>query len=480
MPVANIAFYGALSFLAGTLIAGFNSAAFWAILFFSLAVFIFSFPLRQRNEVSARKCEWHIALFFIFTFVFGIFYYGFFFNLKEAGQKITFDKMISFSGLVSKEPQLSERFQRFTLELRPPFAGEISVLVSLSPEINYGDVIEAKGEIKTPISKNQGPISFFPKFKVVAESQGFWLKEKLLDFKKSVLLQFKKFLPSDSAALLSGLTLGWRGDFTDEFKKEMSLSGTTHMVALSGYNITILVLVIAGMFSYWLSRRMTFWLTSAVICLFILMVGAEASVVRAAAMGFLVLLAKETGRLYSIRNAIVLTAAIMVLAEPSALFDVGFELSFLSLLGIVYLRPAIVALFGIKEDSKSFLSWRENALTTLSAQLAVAPILIQVFGNFSLTSIAANVLILEFVPLTMFLGFILAAFGWLFYYAGFILSFLENIILKYELGVIKFFADWNMPVLAGAHSWLLFAVYYLTLVIFTIYMTKSRNQNTPI
>lgn len=470
MPLYNIAFYGASSFIAGILAAGFGLSASWparsgVVLFFAVAVLISSYLI---------KYEWHVALFFAFFFAFGIFYYGFFFNMKDAGQKIIFNKTTAFSGIVSKEPQLSEKYQRATVELYPPFAGEISVLAPLSPEINYGDVVQATGEISAPSSASQEPVSFFPKIKITDHNKGFLPKGKLIEFKKSIIVQFKKFLPSDSAALLSGLTLGWRGDFTDDFKREMSLSGTTHMVALSGYNITILVLVVAGIFGYWLSRRATFWLTSIVIVLFILMVGSEASVIRAAIMGFLALFAKEAGRRYSIRNAVALTAAAMIIIDPGTIFDIGFILSFLSLIGIILLEPAITRFLRMEEKPKSFMSWRENALTTLSAQLAVAPILIMVFGNFSLTSILANVLILEFVPLTMLGGFILALAGSIFYYSGFLISFFENIILKYELQVIKLFAGWSVPVLSGTRSWIFFGIYYSALILFIAYWQKSK------
>ncbi|HUX35467.1 MAG TPA: ComEC/Rec2 family competence protein [Candidatus Paceibacterota bacterium] len=465
MPLYNIAFYGALSFIAGTIDAGFASSAFWAVLFFGIAVIAISY---------GTKTEWHLASFFIFAFAFGIFYYGFFFNAEEAGQKIIFGQNIEFSGIVSKEPQLSEKYQRLTVELYPPLAGEISVLAPLSPEMNYGDVIEATGEISAPSSASQEPVSFFPKIKITGANKGLPLKEKLIGFKKSIIAQFKEFLPSDSAALLSGLTLGWRGDFTDEFKKEMSLSGTTHMVALSGYNITILVLVVAGIFGYWLSRRATFWLTSVSIVLFILMVGAEASVIRAAIMGFLALFAEEAGRRFSMRNAIALTAAAMIIANPGTVFEIGFILSFLSLIGIVLLKPAISNFLRIEGRQKSFMSWRENAITTLSAQLAVAPVLIIAFGNFSLTSILANVLILEFVPLTMLLGFALALFGSVFYYSGFIISLFTNILLKYELWVIKLFASLSVPFLSETSSWIFFGIYYLALAVFILHMQKRK------
>jgi len=112
------------------------------------------------------------------------------------------------------------------------------------------------------------------------------------------------------------------------------------------------------------------------------MAGAEASVVRAAIMGFLVLLAKEAGRMYSFRNAVTFAAAGMAVFDPTILvFDIGFQLSFVSLLGITHLEPALKRFFG---ERGSFLGWRENALTTLSAQLAVAPILIQNFGSVRL------------------------------------------------------------------------------------------------
>ncbi len=464
MPPYNIAFYGTLSFLAGIFAAGSAFSALWAVLFFSSAASVF---------YLAGKCGLSEAAFFIFVFAFGIFYYGFFYGAEKSAQKINFGENVSFSGIVSAEPQLSEKYQRITLALYPPFAGNISVLAPLSPEINYGDIVDASGEISEPDSPNGGPVSFFPKLKIAGSHRGSGFREGLLDFKESVIGQFKKFLPGDSAALLSGLTLGWRGDFTDELKKEMSLSGTTHMVALSGYNITILVVVVAGIFGYWLSRRMTFWLTSTVILFFIMMVGAEPSVVRAAIMGFLALFAKEAGRRYSVRNAMALTAGAMVFADPGTLFEIGFILSFLSLAGIVWLEPALADFLHIDSRKKSFMSWRENALATLSAQLAVAPVLMAVFGTFSLTSIIANVLILELIPLTMLLGFLLAIFGWIFYYSGFLISLLENILLQYELGVIKLFAAWNVPVLPGFGSWAFFGIYYLALISFVFYRQKE-------
>src|SRR5207247_2122665 len=163
-----------------------------------------------------------------------------------------------------------------------------------------------------------------PKIRILAEHQGFWLKEKLLDFKASLVGQFEKFLPPDEAALASGITLGVQSGFTKEFKSQMSLAGTTHLVALSGYNITILVLAVA--------------------------------------------------------------AFAMPLADPTVLaFNVGFQLSFLSLLGIVYLAPALRRIFRVDEKNSGGIV--DTVMMTLSAQLAVMPLLVSTFGQFSLTAI---------------------------------------------------------------------------------------------
>ncbi|MBI4085933.1 MAG: ComEC/Rec2 family competence protein [Candidatus Liptonbacteria bacterium] len=476
MTSGDAAFYGAISFLTGVAAATIGANVYAYILILAVCL-----------SAAAFRRKINIAVFCVvfFLFLFGAFHYHLYNNIEENGRNIVFDKPISFSGIVSAEPKPGEKFQKLELELLPPSAGSIVVLASLFPEINYGDVIKAEGVIESPSKKGSEPVAFFPKIEISERHRGFWLKEKLVDFKKSLIAQFETFLPSRSAALLGGLTFGWQGDFTNEFKQEMSLSGTTHLVALSGYNITILVLAVAAVFGYFFSRRITFYLAGLVILLFVLMVGAEASVLRAAIMGFLALLAKETGRLSNVRNAVALTAAIMVFTNPNMLFDIGFSLSFLSLLGIVYLEPAFKKLFRIyPEPSRritdkakgDFLSWRENGLTTLSAQLAVLPVLILNFGQFSLTSIAANILILELVPLTMLLGFLLAGVSSLFHYLGFLIALPVNILLQYQIYIIKLFSYLRLPLTTGFGSWVIIMAYYGILIIFAKHYYESTDK----
>ncbi len=252
----------------------------------------------------------------------------------------------------------------------------------------------------------------------------------------------------------------------------MSLSGTTHLVALSGYNITIIAWAAMGIFGALFRRRAAFFLTILFIIGFVLMAGAESSVVRAAIMGILALLAKEIGRIFDFRNAIIFAALIMVLFNPKVLvYDVGFQLSFLALLGIVYLRPVIQKISKMK-DEPGFLSWRDNLLTTASAQFAVAPLLIINFGVFSPTSLLANIIILETVPVAMALGFFVAAASFLSYYFSLVLSWLAFVLLRFEILVIQFFAKFSIP-LSPNLSWGLAALYYVLLIILMFYVQRK-------
>lgn len=465
---ANLVFLGTSAFLLGVL----SSSAGWNIFAILLLSSIAGLAL-----VFVKKAPLGAALILFLAVFLGAFYYHLYLNIRESRTHVVFNESLHFSGDIVTEPRFTEKTQYFLLKLQPPLAGKIKIVTPQIPEFSYGDRLEVRGKIQES-SGIDPPFTLFPEIELRGSGHGFPLKSELLGFKARLIAEFRRALPRDSAALLAGLTFGARSDFSRELKDDMALSGTTHLVALSGYNIAILVLVTAGIFNYFFSRRLTFYLTAATIVLFVLMVGAEASVVRAAVMGFLVLFAKEVGRLYSFRNAITLAAGVMALFDPTILvFDLGFQLSFLSLLGIVYLAPAIDKFLERfskrrpRDAKQSFLGWRENAVTTLSAQLAVAPLLIQNFGQVSATSLLANILILEFVPLTMALGFILATVSLLLSHLGILFAWLVNVLLAYEIWVIKFFADLRLP-LGSVSSGFVFLVYYAFIIGFMMYLRQ--------
>ncbi len=460
LRIGDITFGVAISYLLGVLAAALGWDLRTILIFFIACVFGFLC-------FAKRLFLWKEFLFFAAVVILGAFYYHLYSDIIASKTNLVYDHLVSFSAVVTDEPQPSEKVLILTVNAMPPLAGEIKILAPPTGDFSYGDMLKVSGVIVHPDTPGGDPIVFSPTITTVSHHNGLWIREKLIDLKLAILKNFEAILPSDEAALLGGITFGSKVNFSTELKNAMALSSTTHLVAVSGYNITIVILAAEGVFGQFFLRRKTCVFSIILIVFFVLMTGLQSSAIRAAIAGFIALFARETGRIFSIRNAIAVTAAIMVLWSPTMLTrNAGFELSFLSLIGIVYLGPAFKKLFNYTDAG--FLDWKECGITTLSAQLAVMPVLIMTFGQFSATAIFANILILATVPLAMFLGFLLAVFGFISYYLAFFCAKLVGLVLFYELAMIKLFAKLSVPVPINFNSTIMVVAYYAILAFFIV------------
>ena len=476
MRIYDISFYAAGFFIFGVLAASsklnFLIIAAATILIAVLFLLFGYFGKSGHAYRQAGRLFW-LASLSLFVIV-GAFYYFWWNNNQIKNLNLIFNQKINFEGVVVKNPERGNQ-QKLAVESRPPYSGRVLVKLKNYPSFNYGDLIKFEGVVQKPEDGSYANylakegifgIVSYPKTELIDSGHGSKIKSSLFSLKEKTINVFQKVLPSENAAFLAGITLGERAEFSKEFKEAMSKSGTTHLVALSGYNITILVLAVAYVLNFFASRRLVFWLTLLIIIGFVAMTGAEASVVRAAIMGGIVLLAKRANRLYSFRNAIVIAAFLMILDNPKVLsFDAGFQLSFMALLGIVYLQPAIQKFMKIPVENQSVLGWKENLLTTFSAQLAVLPLLVLYFGNFSIISLLSNILVLSVVPLTMALGFVLGFIGFISYELSLIFGWFVNLLLSYETFIIKFFGGLNAFQIDSMGIPLAF-IYYIILAVF--------------
>ncbi|MBI4993908.1 ComEC/Rec2 family competence protein [Candidatus Wolfebacteria bacterium] len=488
MKLHDAFFYFVSFFLIGVFIASFKINFFFIILgvfLFIAILLIFSF---LKNKISLGAALAILSL----VIIFGALYYNIYDKQILIASNIPFKEKSVFNGIVIEYPQRGDN-QKLIINIQPPYSGKILANLKPYPSFNYGDLIQFEGIINKPkpqwyadyLAKDGilGAVNY-PRADFISKNNSAnWqikVKTALFKFKNKITETFQKTLPYEKAAFLSGITLGERAEFSKDLKDKMSKSGTTHLVALSGQNITIIAVIVAAFFGSFLKRKFVFWPTLFIILLFVLMTGAEASVVRAAIMGGIIMLAKQIGRTHSMRNAIAAAALLMILYNPKILrFDLGFQLSFAALIGIVYLMPAIQKMSKFKEEP-GFLGWRENFLTTTSAQLAVLPLLLINFNNFSFFSLPANILILEAIPLTMIFGFILGIFGFLSIYLAKILGLFTGLFLSYELWIIDIFSKFPQPNfkmgIFGA------IVYYLIIIGFIfyekiIYRDKSSERN---
>ncbi|MDP3729603.1 MAG: ComEC/Rec2 family competence protein [bacterium] len=454
MSLHTHAFWISVLFLIGVLSASITPH----FIFIIISVFIVGLYC-----VAIKK--YRMAL--LMTVIIGGAGYTFSFNaIKTAETKIPFETNTFFEGVVVNIDQYTSR-QNINLKLKAPYYGVVRISTQRYPSFAYGDLLEVQGTIQKPDPEITGRllkdgirgIVQNPKITVSETNQGNPIKALLFSFKNNMVHIFERTLPSESAALVSGMTLGERGNFSKELTEQMSLSGTTHIVALSGYNISVVAWVIASFIGVYLSRRLTFGITIVCIIGFVVMAGAEASVVRAAVMGGIVLLGRYLERSHSMRNAIAISALVMVLYNPHILvFDIGFQLSFAALIGMIYVRPVLAYFLKITESG--LFSWKDNLVTTLAAQLAVAPLLLGSFGIFSISSFIANILILESVPLTMGLGFVMGFVGFISEFCARIIGFLVTILTSYQLFIIEIFSKINIPIIVDSFDIFASAIYY--------------------
>ncbi len=465
MLLHDKAFYGCAFFLLGV----FLFSIFKSVLVILFAVFAGAAYFRVIGE---RYWIWFLPLMFV-----GVLYFQAY-SLFQESVSVPYGNDIKVSGIVVSAIHKSAS-QELILDLDDPHSGKIKIYAKAYPRIKYGSEIAVSGSIeKVPpdqadfyLKEGIFGISKFSEIVLIGTGRGNAVMEHLTGLRGNVIRIFNRVLPAEKSALIAGMTIGAREGFSKEFKEKMSISGTTHIVALSGYNISIISLNVLAMLVLFFPRAVSFYLTVAVISLFVLMTGAEASAVRAAIMGILALFAKERERQFSMKNAIIFAAFAMVLANPRVLvFDLGFQLSFAALLGIVYILPVLQKISGFEKSG--FFSWRENALTTLSAQLAVVPLLLGKFGVISLTSIIANILILEAVPLTMSLGFAIALSGFIAEFPAKIIAIPASLLLGYELKVIDIFSKFAVPVESDFFSLGTALIYYLVLLGLVFYYEK--------
>ena len=237
-----------------------------------------------------------------------------------------------------------------------------------------------------------------------------------------------QLLPEPHAGLLSGILFGTKAMISNNLYEALVTTGTLHIVALSGMNITILESLIAGTLLPLIGRRLAALVTIILIIGFVLIVGPSPSVIRAAIMGSMALIAVLFGRQNWSILSFILTVSVMLLVHPTWITELSFQLSVGSTLGII--------LFG-KKQKNIFL---DDLRTTLSAQVFTIPLIFFTFQRISLVSPITNVLIGWIIQPITVLGLIIAVVGSFWLPAAVPLSWISWVMLEYLIVVIEWTA----------------------------------------
>lgn len=263
-----------------------------------------------------------------------------------------------------------------------------------------GNRVIVKGKI-FPIRAKPGYQISYANVEILNSSQSFLVQTKQLLYSGA-----DRALDQTTAGFIKGILVGARSSLPQTAQDTLNSIGLSHIVAVSGYNLTILVVILQR-----LLRKKWLWgslmLSLILVWSFTLLTGGSASIVRAAIMATAFLVASYYGRPLSIFTCISLTAAITLLFNPAAAIeDIGWQLSFLSLTGIVILTPVIQKALPKKTKLLS-----ELIAVTLAAQIATIPYILYLFGSYSVLALLANFIVMPIVPLLMLAGFMVALAG---------------------------------------------------------------------
>jgi len=343
--------------------------------------------------------------------------------------------------------------------------GQVQLKLQRYPSYHYGDFLKIKGLLEKPFFENGNVYVFAPRPKVISASFGH--KKDLLQlvfaFKNFLLARLEQLFPEPDSSLAAGILLGERSSIPFNLLNDFNRVGLTHILAISGYNITLIIQLLALSLKP-VPRTLRFTITIFFLLLFVLLTGFSASVVRAAFMGGLSLSATMLYRRSQGLQVLLVSGFIMVLIDPFLLpFDISFQLSFLATLGLFLFMPLFEKLEGVWLKIPSAI--KEGLLVTVAAQLLTIPVTLLHFGRLSLVSFLSNVALLPIMPLLMLFSFAALLCSLIFLWPlAMVAVALYWICARFLLGGVAFFSAFPFAAVdITFFPWWLALIYYFLL-----------------
>ncbi len=316
----------------------------------------------------------------------------------------------------------------------------ISIPVPPEVELSYDDKFTATGTLAKPLINNKSVKFSLVNGNFVLLSNSLSLLGWSRQLHDKLIYKQLRWLPGDEGALAAGILIGGTGQMSYELKNNFNRVSLTHVVAASGYNVTLLAAWTMLILGKWLNRRLVIYLSIVSIILYVFIAGATASVIRAGIMATAAWSGKLWGRESNSLWLLALAAWSMLMINPNYLADIGFQLSLAATTGILWAGP--------KND------W----WTSIAAQAATIPLILHHFGNLSVVAPVVNILLLWMIaPLMQILalGLVSGPVNWLAWPGLKLMNSVVNGVGSWS------WASWQV----GYISWWWVIGYYVVIVI---------------
>lgn len=410
-------------------------------------------------------------------------------NFNNLGERVV------VSGEIIGEPDL--RLDRTYLTLRTdslifnatsiPVSGRLLIIVKkTSTAFSYADYVRVKGFLSEPMAA-RNPDSFdFRKYLANKKIHSFisiknpgdifiithypgnpFLKKVVIPTRQYILSIFKKYIDDPQRSLIAGFLIGETRFIPENIYQNFKDTGTLHLLAVSGSNVALVIATIEFILLFMrVPARYRHVLSLFVIILFSFLSYNQPSVVRASVMIGLYLVGRLTHRRVNYINILSVAAMIILMFEPLMLWDAGFELSFAATFGLVYFLPIIYSRISLKGSwKKKILAFLlMTFLSSIVAQLAVAPILAVDFKTIPLIGFLSNLVVVPLASLSVVISLILTFAGWIAP-LGQLIGQVANPVLMLTIKSVDYFA--RMPVVKiniASPGWILIILYYLIII----------------
>lgn len=493
MSWPNFFLYCCLSFIFGILLTSFFTIPHPSFFLFFLLIIL--------GLIFRKKRFFFFFLFSLFFFFGGVLRFNLA-QIKVLNDELwnlnNLSKTINFEGVIIREPEIKEKNIRLVVKIEKAeidsfnydvskIRGLMLLTVKKDRIYRYGDRIKFLGKPKTPKSGpdfnwrdwliKEGIFSeiYFPqKIEIVSRNNANKLYYQIILFKDKFRKTIESFLPSPQDNLLLGIILGDQKQISSLWQEKLNITGTRHIIAVSGMNITILINILMALFlGMGITRKKSFFVCVVFIIFYLFLLGFMPSALRAAIMGIFILLAQFFGRISDGWRPVVFSLVIMLFLNPFLLrYDVGFQLSFLAVSGIIFLSPVINSWLKFLPQEK-WWNLREILAITFSAQIFTTPLLIYNFGYISIISPLTNALIEPLLPYLMAFGVFLGSLGIILKPIGYLFSLPCLFLSTLLIFIINNFScfEWAYKTLSISANILVF--WYLFLFLFVWYLQKK-------
>lgn len=476
-----------LAFLGGIVLARYLSLPIWvwvalAILFIILAVLARIFATRLHNSAlqqgSGQAFILHPFSFLLSPFSFILFASLFLGSARYQFSIPNFDAFhIAFyndrnydlliTGYLIEPPDYRDSYTNLRLNVTAIDTGDgdleadglLLARVDANQPFHYGEIIRLRGTLKTPpenedfsyrdylAAQNVHSYMSSAEVTVLPGNGGNIFSTALYALKEKSLANIYRIFPDPESSLLAGILLGVDTGLTKELQGAFKNTGTAHIIAISGFNISIIAGIFFTMFSRFFGPRWGSALAVFGIIFYTLLVGGDAAVARAAIMGTFALFARQIGRRQFAMNTLLAVAMLMCVWNPLYIWDVGFQLSFFATLGLIlYAEPfsqvasnLLHRFLAATTAEKIIQPLSDFVLLTFAAQLTTIPIMAYHFQRISLVSFLANPFILPAQPAVMILGGVAVLLSLIWLPLGQLAAWVAYPFTLYTIRVVELF-----------------------------------------